>query len=92
MTANDEWDTRRVLTNWSGQQDDGGSSPVDLASTFLSCVLVGAGPMGGQGLLGLSETVEYMRGCIMLHSHKMDDDAMECMEPYLSLSHNSHVK
>ena len=48
--------------------------------------------MGGQGLLGLSETVEYMRGCIISHSHKMDDDTMECMELYLSLSHDSHVK
>ena len=85
MTANDEWGTRRVLTNWSGQQGDGGSSLVELASTFLSCVPVGAEPMGGQGLLGLSETVEYMRGCIISHSHKMDDDTMECMELYLSL-------
>ena len=35
--------------------------------------------MGGQGLVGISETVQYMRGCIISHSHKMDDDAMELM-------------
>ena len=48
--------------------------------------------MGGQGLLGISETVEYMRGCIISHFHKMDDDTMECIELYLSLSHNSQAK
>ena len=81
-----------MLTNWSGQHTDGDSLPVELAPTFFGCVLVGAGPMGGQGLLGLSETVEYMRGCIISHSHKMDDDTMECMELYLSLSHMSSEK
>ena len=48
--------------------------------------------MGGLGLLGVSETVQYMRGCIISHSHKMEDNTMEGMELYLSLSHNSHVK
>ena len=51
----------------ANQHIDGGSLPVELAPTFLGCVLAGTGPMGGQGLLGISETVEYMRGCIISH-------------------------
>ena len=47
------------------QHTDGGSSPVELAPSSLGCALVETGPMGGLGLLGVSETVQYMRGCII---------------------------
>ena len=47
------------------QYTDGGSLPVEVAPSSLGCALVGTGPMGGLGLLGVSETVQYMRGCII---------------------------
>ena len=43
----------------SVQHTNGGSLPVELAPTSLDSGLDGTGPMGG--LLGVSESVEYMR-------------------------------
>ena len=55
------------INSMAVQHTNGGSLPVELAPDFFGCVLVlvGTGPMGGQRLLGISATVEYMRGCII---------------------------
>ena len=73
------------------QHTDGGSLPVELASTLLGSELVGTGPMGRRGLLGVSETEWYMRCCIISTFIKWMV-TQENAWSYLSLSHNSHVK
>ena len=52
--------TRTHTHSTKVQYTDGGSLPVELAPSSLGCALVGTGPMGGLGLLGVSETVQYV--------------------------------
>ena len=60
--------THEGIHTASRPHTDGGSLPVEL----VGCGLDGTGPMREQGLLGVSETMQCMRGCIISHSYKMD--------------------